>query len=89
MIHSYEPISCSLHDYLEIACIYQYRICLALDSDEIVVGTAKNVETDSNKAEHLVLQTDDDIARIRLDRILTLKPETKGARFGKVHFRST
>lgn len=89
MIHSYQPIPCSLHDHLEIACLYHYRVCIALDSEEIVVGVADNIETNSDKDEHLILQTDDGFRQIRLDRILSLQPKTKGARFGKVDFRST
>ncbi|HBO1483511.1 TPA: transcriptional antiterminator, partial [Pseudomonas aeruginosa] len=25
---SYRPIACDLHDYLEIACLYRYRLLL-------------------------------------------------------------
>ncbi|MFU5691769.1 Rho-binding antiterminator, partial [Pseudomonas aeruginosa] len=28
---SYHPIACDLHDYLEIACLYRYRLLLELE----------------------------------------------------------
>ena len=28
---SYRPIACDLHDYLEIACLYRYRLLLELE----------------------------------------------------------
>ena len=39
-------ISCNLHDYIEIVCLYRYPVSLQLRSGEVVAGTA--VDTDWN-----------------------------------------
>ena len=80
----YTPIDCDLHDHVEVACLFRYKLRLSTCDDQIICGTAVGTETDRDKQEWLLL--DGDVKRIRLDHIRTMEPMTPGARFQKVDF---
>ena len=48
-------ISCELHDYLEIACLYGYQVKLTLKDDRIIEGKAVDVLTTAEKREYLII----------------------------------
>ena len=41
-------ISCELHDFLEIACLYGYRVKLTLKDQQIIEGNAIDDDMDSS-----------------------------------------
>lgn len=82
----YIPIHCDLHDHVEIACLYRYRLRLATSGDRIMVGEARTTETDRDKQEWLLIETKEGDARIRLDEIRIMQALTPGARFDQVDF---
>lgn len=53
------PISCSLYDYIEIACIYHYPVLLTLKSGEKIKGIAEDTSINANKTECLKLIEDE------------------------------
>ena len=52
-----QPISCDLHDHLEIACLYGYDLRLKLLDGSVAEGRAVTTETAPGRVEHLVLLT--------------------------------
>jgi Rho-binding antiterminator len=48
-------INCELHDYLEIACLYGYRVKLTLKDQQIIEGKALDVLTTAEKREYLMI----------------------------------
>ncbi|MDJ0834215.1 MAG: Rho-binding antiterminator [Gammaproteobacteria bacterium] len=71
-------ISCHIHDYIEIACMYGYQVRLELTNHDRIEG--KPVTTKSkSKQEFLVMQTaagqqDIELSNIRIMRALTSNP---------------
>ena len=53
-----KTISCAQHDYVEIACLYGYRLRLILQSGESISGQAKTIKTTSDQKEWLILESD-------------------------------
>ena len=76
-------ISCQLHDYIEIACLYGYRVRLTLKSGETIEGKAIDTVVDEHKREYLQLDNDRRVELIELSRmdVLTANPA-----FNKVEF---
>jgi Rho-binding antiterminator len=77
-------ISCHLHDYLEIACLYGYQVKVSLNSGEKVEGKALHLQT-IDKREYLLLdgQTPH---RIELNQLKKLQVLTPNAKFTEVNF---
>ncbi|MCH4234021.1 MAG: Rho-binding antiterminator, partial [Serratia liquefaciens] len=42
---AYRPIDCELHDYLEIACLYGYRLNVELVNGQCFQATALTTQT--------------------------------------------
>lgn len=83
----YQPIDCNDYDFLEIACMDRYEVEVQLDS-ETVVGTADGLETTSG-AEYLCLRVrDEQIEKVRIDRIQRIDVITRPARFEHHEFLS-
>ena len=80
------PIDCELHDHLEVACLYRYRMRVTLISGEIVRGRAATTVTQPDKTEMLVLHTQEGKQRIAMHDILSIEIETKGAMFQNLAF---
>jgi len=78
-------ISCDLHDYLEIACMYGYQIQLTLNDNRIIEGKAMNTMT-ADKREFLVIDNDHGHGQkeqIELNQIRKLQVLTPNAKFQK------
>lgn len=50
------PIACDLHDHLEVACVYRYRLQIALTDHTNLVAQARTTLTDSDKTEYLIVE---------------------------------
>ncbi|MCQ4346906.1 Rho-binding antiterminator [Pseudomonas stutzeri] len=79
----YRPLACDLHDYLEIACLYGYRLRIELTDGDWLTGVALDTRTLSGKEELLVRSAGREHA-LRLDRLRAITALTPGARFGRV-----
>lgn len=75
-------VSCELHDYLEIACIYGYQVRLTLKDRQTLEGKAIDTMTSAEKREYLIV----DDSRIELNRIEKLQVLTPHAKFEEVVF---
>lgn len=83
-------LSCDLHDYLEIACLYQYQVTLVLTSGEEFMGTPKTTIIKSlGSVKHEMLVVCCENGEIKEFDLLTLKSmhvHTKHAKFTDVRF---
>ncbi|MXS80967.1 transcriptional antiterminator, Rof [Nitrosomonas eutropha] len=81
-----QHISCNLHDYIEVACMYGYQVRLILKDQSTAEGKAKDILTDTETREFLLLETEigsRQVELIFLDKLQVLTPD---ARFTEVVF---
>lgn len=81
-----QHISCDLHDYIEVACMYGYRVRLILKDQTIVEGKAKDILTDTEKREFLLLETSSGSQQVELISLDKMEVLTPGARFSEIIF---
>jgi Rho-binding antiterminator len=79
------PISCHIHDYIEIACLYSFEIQITLDNGEIIQGQAMTTLT-SGKREYLVLKTQHSPQRVELGHIKAMQALTANTHFERIEF---
>lgn len=83
----YRPLDCDLHDYLEIACLYGYRLRIELEDGSWLNARALDTRTLPSKEEMLVVRAAGEERQLRLDRLHAITALTPGARFGRVVLR--
>lgn len=79
-------ISCELHDYLEIACMYGYRVKLTLKDHQTIEGKALDTLTASDKQEYLVIDNGHAQQKIELNQLAKMQALTPNAKFTEVIF---
>ena len=79
-----KPISCNLHDYLEIACMYHYQVKIELKDNQLLEGKAMDMVIADGR-EYLILENDRK-HHIELTDLVKMKPITANAKFGEIHF---
>ena len=80
-------IGCELYDYVELACMYHYKLRVRTTDGQSLEGTAIDARADGNGNEFMVMQAPGRELLIRLDAITTMETLTDGARVGEVRFR--
>lgn len=81
---AYQPLNCDLHDYLEIACLYGYRLLVEQVDGSSFEAKALTTRTNAAKEEFFVLLKDDGPCEVRLDQLLAITPLIANGRFGRV-----
>ncbi len=81
-----QPISCELHDHLELACVFRYVLDVQQKDGTSQIGCAVTTRTDSNSGEHLVLTGAAGEFEVPLLEINSIIVQTPGARFSKLVF---
>ncbi|MDX5371320.1 MAG: Rho-binding antiterminator [Pseudomonadaceae bacterium] len=84
MSDAYRPLSCDLYDYLEIACMHQYRLRIELVDGSELQARALTTETTADKEEFFLVESAAGVQRLRLDLLLAITPLNPGASFGRV-----
>ena len=79
-------ISCELHDYLEIACLYGYRVKLTLKDNRIIEGKAIDVLTTAEKQEYLIIDNGREQRQIESNQLSKMQVLTANAKFKEVAF---
>lgn len=79
-------ISCELHDYLEIACLYGYQVKLTLKDYRIIEGKAIDVLTTTEKREYLIIDTGYEQRQIESNQLSKMQVLTPNAKFKEVTF---
>lgn len=82
---SHCSISCALHDYLEVACLYGYQIRLTLKDNKTLEGKAMDTLTTAEKREYLLIDNGQK-QQINLSDIKKLQVLTPHAQFKDVIF---
>lgn len=80
-------LSCDLHDYIEIVCLYHYPLKLTLHSGAIVTGTADTTCYNDNRQECLVIQRKDSKQQVVLDDIALLQVTVANPHVQQVRFK--
>ena len=86
-MNTYQPLSCDMHDYLEIACMYGYHLQVEGIDGCSYAARALTTRTAASKEEFLVLRGDSGQFEVRLDRLLAITPLDANARFGRIELR--
>ncbi|MEK1907727.1 MAG: Rho-binding antiterminator [Pseudomonas sp.] len=81
---TYQPLSCDLYDYLEIACMHGYHLRVELIDGTNLQAQALTTRTNAQKEEFFCLQGDDGPLEIRLDQLLAITPSDPQASFGRI-----
>ena len=79
-------ISCHIHDYVEIACMYGFEVELIMNDESRVSGKAKTVKLNEKKTECLVLQTDGELILIPLNQAKSMRALVKNPHFDQIEF---
>ena len=80
-------LRCELHDYVEIACTFQYQVQLSLNTGETITGKAVDIQLDGNREECLKLKVEQEHALVRLTDILQMKSCANNPHFDLVEFQ--
>lgn len=81
-----ELISCELHDYIEVVCMYRYQIRLTLKDGATVEGKARDVITSPDKKEFLLLEMGVGPQQIELTTLRKLEVLSPNPQFREVVF---
>jgi Rho-binding antiterminator len=79
-------INCAQHDYLEVACLYQYEVRITLADGSVIEGRATNTRTDPSKSEYLILTVAGQQVEVPMLALRTLTTRTPGAKFDQIDF---
>lgn len=83
-------LSCDLHDYIEIACMYRLPLELELRDGQCVSGTAIDTCRNAEKQECIQLAVTEEEGRQRilvvLDELRTMRALVKNPHFDVVKF---
>ena len=79
-------LSCELHDYVEIACLYRFEIILKLRNKKSVQGIATTTETTPDKQEWLFLENKGQIQKFNLTELVSMQAMTTNQHFDRVDF---
>lgn len=79
-------ISCELNDFLEIACLYGYRVKLTLKDQKIIEGKALDVLTTTEKREYLMIDNGLEHQNIESNQLSKMQVLTANALFKEVFF---
>ena len=81
-----DAISCDLHDFVEIACMYGYQLKLMLKNNQIIEGKAIDIVNSPEKRECLVIDSGSR-QHIELTHLARMQVLTPNAKFSEVVFQ--
>ncbi|MEK6685210.1 MAG: Rho-binding antiterminator [Pseudomonadota bacterium] len=80
-----DAISCELHDFVEVACMYGYQLKLILKNNQIIEGKAVDIVNSPERRECLVIDNDSR-QQIELTQLARMQVLTPHAKFNEVVF---
>ena len=80
-----ESISCELHDFIEVACMYGYQVKLELKNNQILEGKAIDITTSNEKREYLIINNEQE-QQVELTQLTRMSVLTPNAKFKEVNF---
>ena len=79
-------ISCAIHDYVEIACMYGFEVKLYLKSGVVIDGKAIQTAYNADKEECIVVNTANRHEKIVLEQVVAMEAVTKNPHFERIDF---
>ena len=83
---NHDAISCELHDFVEVACMYGYQLKLTLKDQQTLEGKAIDIVSSADKGECLVIANNDTKQQIALTELAKMEVTTPNAKFSEVIF---
>ncbi len=80
-------LSCAVHDYLEVACLYGLKIRLWLEDGGLIEGTPRTTHTRADKSEWLAIDNEKTSVDIPLEKVVKFAAITKNRFFSEVTVR--
>ncbi|MDE2389022.1 MAG: Rho-binding antiterminator [Betaproteobacteria bacterium] len=80
-----DAISCDLHDFVEVACMYGYQLRLILKNNQIIEGKAIDIVNSPEQQECLVIDSNSR-QKIELTRLAKMEVLTPNAKFSEIIF---
>lgn len=80
-----DVISCELHDFVEVACMYKYQLRLTLKNGEVIEGKAIDILS-INQQERLVVDDSGEKKQVDLMVLAKMQVLTPNAKFSEVVF---
>jgi Rho-binding antiterminator len=80
-----DVISCELHDFVEVACMYKYQLRLTLKNGEVIEGKAVDILS-VNQQERLVVDDSGEKKQVDLMVLAKMQVLTPNAKFSEVVF---
>lgn len=80
-------ISCEHHDYIEIVCLYNYRVRLILDSGAELEGAAVDTGRNQSNEECIKIRVGNADNLVVLDSIKTMEVPVENPHFNSVTFK--
>ena len=79
-------ISCQAHDYIEIACMFHYKVELLLKDNSILICEPITTKFSKENGEQLSIMIDSQKQLIAFDTLVSMKVLTPNARFDNIDF---
>ncbi|WP_068547707.1 Rho-binding antiterminator [Thalassotalea crassostreae] len=80
-------ISCEQHDYVEIACMYNYLIKLTLKSGDEITGIAVDVKRNTSREECIKIKVNNSEQLCVLDSVSKMEALADNPHFKVVSFK--
>jgi len=80
-------ISCEQHDYIEIACLYNYRVRLTIDSGIQLEGVAVDTVRNHDQEECIKIRDGSSEHLVVLDTITTMEAFVENRHFKVISFK--
>ena len=80
-----DAISCELHDFIEVACMYRYQLKLSLKNNQVIEGKAIDIVNSPEGRECLVIDRDP-WQQVELTQLTKMEVLTPNAKFNQVVF---
>lgn len=81
------PLSCHYQDYLEIACMFSYKVDVLTDDQRSFRGQAIDL-SNQNHEEHLHLELPSgQIVKLPIHQLMSLQVLSANPRFDKIDFK--
>ena len=82
------PISCSLYDYIEVACLHKYDVKLTVANGIEHIGRATSTRAGPDKVEYFGIHVDDDLVEVPMHVIVRMETITPAALFKWIDFQT-
>ena len=80
-----DAISCELHDFIEVACMYRYQLKLSLKNNQTIEGKAIDIVNSPEGRECLVIDGNPQ-QQVELTQLNRMEVLTPNAKFREVIF---